>query len=88
MMMRAKFRVEQVAQSGGQTRLTMQAVTGGSSEDNSFSQATPNASLSMTITNPDLLDSFAQGDAFYVDFTKADRLEPFGEGEGDAEKAK
>lgn len=40
----------------------------GSDEDQQFSKFTPDASLSMTISNPDLVGKFAVGDVFYLDF--------------------
>jgi len=40
----------------------------GSDEDQQFAKYTPNASLSMTINNPNLIGKFAVGDTFYLDF--------------------
>lgn len=44
----------------------------GSDENNTFAKWTPNAELSMSITNPALFDQFSEGEEFYVDFTKAE----------------
>lgn len=51
--------------------LTLNAVTNGTPEDNSFATATPSASLTMIITNPELLGKFKPNEKFYVDFTPA-----------------
>lgn len=41
----------------------------GSDENNTYAMWTPTAELSMTITNPDLIGKFEEGQEFYVDFT-------------------
>ena len=41
----------------------------GSDENNTFAKWTPTAELRMTITNPDLIGKFSEGQEFYVDFT-------------------
>jgi hypothetical protein len=38
-------------------------------ENNNFARWTPSADLVMSITNPNLIHKFKQGDEFYVDFT-------------------
>jgi hypothetical protein len=43
----------------------------GVSEDNSFAQWTPTAKLEMTVTNPNLFDTFKPGQKYYLDFTEA-----------------
>lgn len=43
----------------------------GSDEDNTYAKFSPNASLSITITNPALLGQFKVGEKYYVDFTPA-----------------
>ena len=62
-----------------QVDLTMVAVSksgaypdDGTDEDNSFAKWTPSASLTMSITNPDLFESFEVDDNYYLDFTKAE----------------
>lgn len=42
----------------------------GESEDNTFARWTPSGSLSLVITNPDLVDKIKEGQRFYVDFTE------------------
>ena len=54
----------------------MSAVCGKTPEDNSFSQATPSASLTMQVNNPAVRGAFKPGQKFYVDFTPADELKP------------
>lgn len=80
-MMRAKMQVQQVEKLGTpptQVNLTMSAVTGkepfgaaGESEDNTYARWTPTGGVNLTITNPELLEKFSQGQKFYVDFTEA-----------------
>lgn len=76
--MRAKMRVTRVQIHEGCESLSMSAVSklegypqDGSDEDNSFARFTPSAELNMSITNPDLLGKFAEGDVLYLDFTPA-----------------
>lgn len=77
-LMRAKLTVRSVENHGPNSEtLSFAAVSGqfgkdGESEDNSYARWTPTANLSMSITNPALVGKFAVGDAFYVDFTKAE----------------
>lgn len=85
--MRAKMQVTSVVKHDGSETLTMMAVCkpegypeDGSDEDNSFARWTPNAELSMTINNPDLLGKFEPLQKFYVDFIEA---EPAGAHEDD-----
>ena len=44
----------------------------GKPEDNSYSAATPNGSIHMTITNPEAVAQLPIGGVFYVDFTPVD----------------
>jgi hypothetical protein len=80
--MRAKMQVRSVErphEGYDMERLTMAPVSGpgaygpnGESEDNTFARFTPAGSLSLDIANPDLHGKFAQGQAYYVDFTPAE----------------
>ncbi|HEX5180774.1 MAG TPA: hypothetical protein VFW04_15665 [Gemmatimonadaceae bacterium] len=77
--MRAKFVIHSVTRvSDTQEDLHFGAVTSkpfdadGISEDNKYSKWTPNASLRMSITNPELMGQFKQFDKFCVDFTPAE----------------
>lgn len=75
--MRAKMTILNIQKFGEQEQLKLSAVarsdgysaTGGSDEDNTFARYTPSAQLTITIANPDLVGTFAEGETFYVDFT-------------------
>lgn len=43
----------------------------GSDENNTFAKYTPSGMLSLTVANPALLGQFAEGEEYYLDFTKA-----------------
>jgi hypothetical protein len=43
----------------------------GSDEDNTYAKFSPSVSLDITIANPNLFGAVAQGDEFYVDFSRA-----------------
>jgi len=47
----------------------------GSDENNTYARWTPSAELTMTVTNPNLLGVFKEGQEFYLDFTPADQLQ-------------
>lgn len=74
MKMRAKLQIESVTKTDYAEELKFHAVYGGdkNSEDNTFSEATPSASLTMQITNKALHGQFKEGQKFYVDFTPAE----------------
>ncbi|HZP68370.1 MAG TPA: hypothetical protein VFB29_00375 [Pseudolabrys sp.] len=44
---------------------------GNGEENKSFSKYTPQGTIALTITNPDAIDKFSLGEAYYVDFTPA-----------------
>lgn len=83
--MRAKLRVSMVQEhmfGPDKTKncetLTMTAVcapkydTDGLDEDNTFAKFSPGAVLTINVANPALFDQFKVGDAYYLDFTKAE----------------
>jgi hypothetical protein len=77
--MRAKVKVESVKATEYGEELIMQPVCGdkpfgtsGESEDNTFARYTPDGSLRLVITNPELRGQFKPGQKFYVDFTEAE----------------
>jgi hypothetical protein len=77
--MRAKFKVTKVEDHAPSSQvLTFSAVSAdkygenGESEDNDFARWTPFGELKMSVTNPDLIGAFSEGDNVYLDFTKAD----------------
>ena len=45
----------------------------GTDEDNTFSTFTPQAELTITITNPALVGAFREGEKYYADFTLAEK---------------
>lgn len=73
--MRAKLKISNLTRHENSLQLHFRAVcanqypSDGSDENNTFARWTPQAVLSMSITNPILLDSFTLGQEFYVDFT-------------------
>ena len=78
--MRAKLKIISILQREGHEILTLQAVgksegypEDGSDENNTYATWTPTASLEITITNPALRGKFTPGQAYYVDFTPADK---------------
>ena len=78
-IMKAKMIICSVVASGeGSEELTFAAVgkdgaydQDGSDENNTFSSFTPVADLTMVVNNPALVGQFKEGDAYYLDFTKA-----------------
>jgi hypothetical protein len=69
---RGKFTVTAVTtRSANSTyvEVEMSAIYSQSPEDNSYSAATPQGSIKMTITNPDAVAKLPIGGQFYVDFT-------------------
>ena len=73
--MRAKVKVDSITKTQYSEKLKLSAVYSGdkNSEDNTFSEATPDASFEMSITNKALHGQFKPGETFYVDFTPADK---------------
>lgn len=43
----------------------------GSDENNTYAKYSPSGMLSLTVTNPALHGKFAEGEEYYLDFTKA-----------------
>jgi len=72
MMTRAKLEVQSVKSTTYCDEVSLSAVCGKSPEDNSFSQATPSATFTLSITNPSVRGKFKPGQKYYVDFTETD----------------
>lgn len=73
-MLRAKFMVQKVTRFAWDTaaeEVELRAVysTVPTSENYSWSKATPAALLTMTISNPDAVGKLELGKAYYIDFT-------------------
>lgn len=76
MMVRAKFRIEQIttyAGNGGKT-VTMRPVYSSDPEheNKKFWDATPSGSIEMFIKSGEAADQFVVGKEYYVDFTPAE----------------
>lgn len=79
-VMRAKLKINSIEIFDSCERLKMSAVSGkasisdqGSDEDNNYARWSPQASFEILIANPALHGQFKVGEAFYVDFTKAEK---------------
>lgn len=73
MTVRAKFTVQSIARTTWGHQIKLQPVTSGSDEDKAFWKATPAGSIELTTVNDAAMEAFGNpGDAFYVDFTKAE----------------
>lgn len=73
-MVRAKFRVQQVAPSNNTDEyynITLYAVTSGSDENKEFFKWTPSGQITINTVNPAAAAQFKEGDELYVDFTSA-----------------
>jgi hypothetical protein len=49
--------------------ISLTAVVGGTSPEESFAQYVPSGNITFLIDNPNLKDEFKPGSAYYVDFT-------------------
>ncbi|WP_288142846.1 hypothetical protein [Mesorhizobium sp.] len=79
--MRAKMQITHIEKFEGSPneRLHFTAVSkisgypaDGSDEDNSYAKFSPQGNLTLTIANPALHGKFAEGEKYYLDFTKTD----------------
>ena len=86
MNVRAKMKCQSVTRSGGdedaagkrmfQETVKLSAVSYGDNDENkSYSLWTPNATVEMTITNPDAHGAFEPGREYYVNFAEAALLD-------------
>ncbi len=71
-MVRAKFKVDERAETTNGGKVTMSPVTGGSEENKKFFLWTPWGRMEMGTINPDALKEFTPGREFYIDFTPAE----------------
>lgn len=77
--MRAKMKIDRVEKhSETQETLHFRAVcrsdsypADGSDENNTYAKFSPSGTLSLTVANPALIGKFAEGEEYYLDFTKA-----------------
>lgn len=78
--MRAKMRLNHIdKRNEGQETLYFNPVArsdrypeDGSDENNTYAKFSPSGMLSLTVANPALLGRFAEGEEYYLDFTKAE----------------
>jgi len=76
MIVKAKFHCEQVTRTEwGAEVPKFRAVYTGTPEDNSYSQATPSASMELTVTNPAVHGFFVPGKEYYLQITQVDAAE-------------
>ena len=76
--MRAKMVLQSVLRSNSAEQLAFVAVPksgsypeDGSDEDNTYAKYSPQATLNITVMNPNLFGKFNPGEKYYVDFTPA-----------------
>lgn len=68
MRTRCKFQVEKVTRySGAYEQVTLNAVHGGTAENESFAAATPSGKLEITVTNTTVIGKIVPGAYYYVD---------------------
>ena len=70
---RGKFTVTAVTDRSATStykEIELQAQYSDTPEDNSYSAATPQGSIKMTVTNPAAVEALPIGGVFYVDFTR------------------
>lgn len=70
MKVRGKLKVASI--DGNQVNFITQYDTNDISEDNSFAAATPSASATFNIDNPEALKQFAEGKFYYFDILPVD----------------
>lgn len=72
---RGKFTVTQVTRNHYNpeaAEITLQPKYSDTPEDNSYSKATPNGNIQLSVSNPLAVESLALGKVFYIDFTPAE----------------
>ena len=67
---RAKFTCVEVIKTTWNTKFKLQAVTGGSPENDKFFGTTPSGSLEIAVKNPDVEKMFEPGKNYYIDITE------------------
>lgn len=66
---RCKFSCEKVERYASQENITLNAVTDGNAEDNSYSKYTPSGKLELSVTNEAVFGFFQPGKKYYLDVT-------------------
>lgn len=70
---RAKFTCVNKEPASEGSNITLEAVTGGSEENDSFFQYTPSGQIQIGIVNEETAGQFEVGQDYYVDFTQVQR---------------
>lgn len=77
--MRAKMKVARVEKIAEEVEIlhfhpvaASQYPQDGSDENNTYAKFSPSGRLELTVTNPALIGKFAEGETYYLDFTKAE----------------
>ena len=68
-----KFRCLSVQPQADGSQIKLQAVTGGSAENDQFFKYTPNGSIDMGVVNPDAAEYFESSAEYIVTFEKAQK---------------
>jgi len=71
-MVRAKFKVDERAETTSGGKVTLSPVTSGSEENKNFFRWTPWGKLDMGTINEEAIKEFVPGREFFIDFTPAD----------------
>ena len=73
MKTRCKFKVEKVtAYEGAYEQITLNAVYGGSAENQSLAESTPSGKLEIAVTNKAVVGQIKPGQFYYVDLIPAE----------------
>lgn len=74
MSVRAKFRCveKQDHNNTGEGSVKLEAVVGGSEENDKFFHWTPSGTIQMGVVNKDAFAQFEEGKEYYLDFTPAE----------------
>ena len=72
MITRAKFVCYSIEDAGEGKRILLNAVTGGSAENDEFYDHTPGGGIRLEVVNEEAAKVFEQGKQYYVDFTPAE----------------
>lgn len=67
MKTRAKFGCVEVTKTTWATKIKLQAVTGGSKENDEFFGTTPSGTLEIAVKNPEVEKMFEPGKSYYLD---------------------
>lgn len=67
---RGKFNCTKNVKTSYGAEVSFWALYSNNPEDNSYAQATPSGNISMVVSNPEVIDFFKEGQAYYLDFSK------------------